>query len=157
VPNQWHRVERRIFLSHTLTTTALSSLNGRGTVMNVISIARQTRPLVDPTVSMEGAEARVKSFDQALTFSMHRKHGVPRRWPERSPGQQKAQDDWSYRAPPITVCRDGLLTERHYPRLCCTDMALVLGIAGSSHIACFSTALAASARSRPETSPPKFL
>lgn len=70
--------------------------------------------------------------------------------------QQKAQDDWSYRAPPITVCRDGLLTERHYPRLCCTDMALVLGIAGSSHIACFSTALAASARSRPETSPPNY-
>jgi hypothetical protein len=63
VPNQWHRVERRTFLSHTLTTTALSSLNGRETVMNVISIARQTRLLVDLTVSKEGVEARVKSFD----------------------------------------------------------------------------------------------
>jgi len=57
--------------------------------MNVTSIARQTRPWVDHTVSMEGVEARVKSFDQALTFSMHRKHGVPRRWPERSRGSRK--------------------------------------------------------------------
>ncbi len=57
--------------------------------MNVISITRRTTPLVDLTVSMEGVEARVKSFDQALTFSMHRKHGVPRPWPERSRGSRK--------------------------------------------------------------------
>jgi len=44
-----------------------------------------------------------------------------------------------------------------HPRLCCTDMALVLGIAGSSHIAGFSVALAAVSTRNLTTKPCVYL
>jgi len=58
MPNQSHCMGRRTVVSQALTSTGLS-------LMTVNSIIKQTRPWVGHTFSMDGVEARVKSFDQA--------------------------------------------------------------------------------------------